>query len=233
MPKPNLVLLPNLLADDPHLVDTLPACLKKVVGELKALIAESEKGGRKYLSLFSRSPRTVPIYLLNEHTQEDEIQTLLASMDEGLWGVVSDAGLCSIADPGARLVTLARKKGIPTQVYPGPSSIVLALMLSGFSAQSFSFHGYLPRKEGDLKKKLIELQKYAQVHKSTQIWIEAPYRSQKMLEFLKREIRSDFSLAVAASLCYSNERVLVMDLKKWRKSKVELKKEPTVFLLSK
>src|SRR5262249_13098213 len=149
-----LFLLPNLLDETLAWEPFLPASVAAAVQSLDGLIAESEKEGRRYLRRFVNHERmaATPIRLLNEHTQPKEIGELLEPLIRGeRWGLISDAGLPCIADPGAPLVLLAHEKKIRVETFSGPSSIVMALQLSGLSGQRFAFHGYLPREAPDLK----------------------------------------------------------------------------------
>jgi len=224
-----LYLLPNLLDESAETELFLPISVKGAVGEIAGLIAESEKMGRRYLRRFLSHDEMVqiPLKLLNEHTQE--LEELILPMKKGeTWGLISDAGLSCIADPGADLVYLAHENRISVETFVGPSSIVMALQLSGFGAQNFSFHGYLPREPHDLEKKVKELEKT----KGTHIWIEAPYRSNKMLDLLKRSLHTQTKLCVAASLTLPTQKLLSQTVSKWKSSPFSLSKEPAVFLIS-
>lgn len=233
MPLGKLYLLPNLLSTDAPPELFFPAKLSWVVSQLQGLIVEDEKEGRRYLRTFlsSEEMRRVPLLLLNEHTAD--LAPLVEPLLRGeVWGLISDAGLPCIADPGAPLVREALGKGVKIEAISGPCSITLALQLSGLSGQSFTFHGYLPREEGELKKRFAQIQEMA-FKGVTQIWIEAPYRSDKMLQFLKEEVRGDLWLAFAASLTSPHERVVSQRGGEWRHSKISLGKEAAVFLLGK
>src|SRR5437016_1032663 len=139
--KGMLYLLPNLLDEEQPHERFLPAPLAEVVASLDGVFCESEKPARRFLGRFKRASLTLK--LLNEHTKDTELAELIEPVEKGgRWGVLSDAGLPCIADPGAQLVSLARKKGIHVEALVGPSSIIMALMLSGLYCQRFSFHGY-------------------------------------------------------------------------------------------
>lgn len=233
MESGTLILLPNVL--DPESdqgMELLPAALPSIVQTISGLIAEDEKEARKYLRRFlsHEKMKATPIRLLNEHTTSKELEGLLDPLQKGeRWGLISDAGLPCIADPGSTLVSLARRRNIPVQALPGPSSLILALQLSGFSGQNFCFHGYLPRETPDLERVVKDLERRAKT--ATQIWIEAPYRSQKMLSALKEWLHGDTNLCIAASLTSRSERIVTQPMHKWKVSSFELGKEPTVFLL--
>jgi len=223
-----LYLLPNLLGDLPDHKDFLPASVDVAVASLDGLIAESEKGGRRFLSRFSlaKKPHEVPIALLNKHHQDYDF--LLEPLADGeIWGVVSDAGLPCVADPGAGLVARAHELGYPVQAFAGPSSIFLSLMLSGFTGQSFHFHGYLP-KNPDQRDQLIRKLSRAE---GTQIFIEAPHRNKSTLDALLKLLPNQASLCVACDLTLPTQQVITKTVSSWKKDlKPDILKKPTIFL---
>lgn len=223
-----LFLLPNLLDESLSHESLLPPAVSSAVKQIDGLIAESEKEARRYLRRFLSHEQmtSLPLKLLNEHTTS--LGELLDPLLRGeTWGLISDAGLPCIADPGASLVWEARERGVEVETFAGPCSILMALQLSGFSGQRFSFHGYLPRELPDLERRILELEKT----KGTQIWIEAPYRSGKMLETLLRLLRPATRLCVALNLTSVNQRVFSARVQKWREHSFPIGKEPAVFLL--
>lgn len=225
-----LLLLPNVLGEttDPEVAFT-PA-VKKAVHSLQGLIAENEKEGRKYLLRFlSREEMNQrPIKLLHEHIKD--LSELLLPLEKGeTWGLISDAGLPCIADPGSDLVQLARKKGIWVESLGGTGSQLLALQLSGFCGQRFAFHGYLPREEKDLELKLKSLEQ--QCKTMTQIWMEAPYRTLKMVEAVCKILQPTTLFCVAASLMTSDQKVISQPISLWKKGSYSFGKEPAVFLI--
>ncbi len=229
-----LVLLPNLL-DESADIDTLPAILKKTINFLDGLICENEKNARKYLLKFISRDQMykLDMKLLNEHTQIDQIKDLVKLISKKKYGLISDAGLPCIADPGSKLVSLANENNISVEVISGPSSIFIALMLSGFYSQKFYFHGYLPRKENDVKIKLKELEKKAIKEEAVQVFIEAPYRSDKIFHQIISSIKDDLYLCVAISITSKDQKVIVKKIKDFKKNKITIGKKPTVFLISK
>ena len=226
-----LLLLPNLLDETLPADPFLPLSVGAAVMDLHGLIAESEKSARRYLRRFVSHDQmaATPLRLLNEHTPKNEVERLLEPIQRGeTWGLISDAGLPCIADPGSDLVYLAHTKGIEVKTFVGPCSIVMALQLSGFSGQNFAFHGYLPRESAELEAKLKELEKSAM----TQIWIEAPYRSAKMLEQLKIVLNPTTLLCIASQLTTTAQRVVSQPISAWRNGSFVLEKEPAIFLIS-
>jgi 16S rRNA (cytidine1402-2'-O)-methyltransferase len=231
-----LILLPNLLDETLDAFNFLPAGVGPLVGTLQGLIAESEKAGRRYLRRFLTHDQmaALPLQTLNEHSSPEQLQVLLAPLLRGeTWGLISDAGLPCLADPGADLVGAARKQKVSVQAVAGPSSIVMALQLSGFSGQRFAFHGYLPREPDLLEKRIVELEKRSGMEHSSQIWIEAPYRSSKMLEFLKTKLQPSTHLCVAVQLTTPHERSASLSISEWKKISFPIEKEPAVFLIYK
>ncbi|MES2274059.1 MAG: SAM-dependent methyltransferase [Chlamydiota bacterium] len=228
-----LILLPNLLDETLEVELFLPAGVGLAVHTIQGLIAESDKAARRYLRRFLTHDEMakMPLRSLNEHSTEKEIEECLVPLTKGeIWGLISDAGLPCIADPGADVVWRANVLKIPVETLAGPSSILMALQLSGFSGQRFAFQGYLPREIPELEKQVRELEKRA--HLETQIWIEAPYRSAKMLELLKRVLQPSTRLCVAVNLTSPNQRVVSQTVGLWNAASFPLEKEPAVFLIA-
>ncbi|MCC6127977.1 MAG: SAM-dependent methyltransferase [Chlamydiae bacterium] len=229
-----MILLPNLLHEEADLALSLPAGIGSIVSTLSGLIAEGEKEARRYLRKFLSHDemKAVPLQLLNEHTSAKEIESLLEPMMCGeTWGLISDAGLPCVADPGSDLVALAYKNDIAVQTIAGPSSIMMALQLSGFTGQRFSFHGYLPRELPLLEKEIVELEKRSRSDRATQVWIEAPYRSAKLFDLLKTKLQPSTRLCVAVQLTSNSQRCLSTSLAEWKKRPFHIEKEPAVFLI--
>lgn len=229
-----LLLLPNVLGDVRHHELFLPPSVDKAVASLDGLIAESERGGRRFLSRFKheKKPQDIPIALLNEHTPEGDMDFLLEPLSKGeRWGLISDAGMPCIADPGALLVARARKKGIAVQAFSGPSSIMLGLMLSGLPGQQFSFCGYLDRDQKRLETQVRQLEKRSAQENSTQIFIEAPYRNNELLNTLLKNLDKKTLLACAWDLTLQTQGVVSQSVAQWEKCTLpQLDKKPAIFL---
>jgi 16S rRNA (cytidine1402-2'-O)-methyltransferase len=229
-----LILLPNLLDESLSPEAYLPASLGSTIKTIQGLIAESEKSARRYLRKFLSHDEmaAMPLRLLNEHTPESELAELLAPIEQGeCWGLISDAGLPCMADPGADLVWKARSHRIQVETHAGPSSIVYALQLSGFPSQRFTFHGYLPREIPELEQAIRNLEKQSKASAASQLFIEAPYRSAKILDSLLNILAPSTRLCVAASLTTPEERVVSQTVAKWKNNKIQLGKEPAVFVV--
>lgn len=233
--KAALLLLPNLLADVRHHQSFLPASVDKAVQSIDGLIAESAQAGRRYLSRFDTDKPTheIPIAVYNINTSDNDLDFLLEPLRKGeRWGFVSDAGLPCIADPGCKLVQRARHACIPVQAFVGPSSILLALMLSGLPGQKFYFHGYLERDRARRKKEIQQLEQQSKKEAVTQIFIEAPHRNQHLLESLLESLHEETYLCVAWELTTPDQGVLSQPVRLWKKSPLpNLTKRNAIFLL--
>jgi 16S rRNA (cytidine1402-2'-O)-methyltransferase len=232
--KPALLLLPNVLGDHAHSELFLPKSVARAVSTIDGLIAESEKEGRRYLSRFeTKKPALeIPIALFNEHTPPDSIDFFLEPIVAGeRWGLVSDAGLPCIADPGSKLVLRARQRGITVQAFVGPSSILLALMLSGLPGQKFFFQGYLDRDLQKRKRELVLLADMSAREEVTQLFIEAPYRNAQALECLLQSLPDHALLSVGWDLTLPTQGVLTQTIQQWKKCSLpNLEKKPAIFL---
>lgn len=230
--KPALLLLPNLLADLKHHQPYLPASVDDAVATLDGLIAESEPAGRRYLGRFQtkKPAREIPIAVYNKNTPSKDLDFLLEPIKSGeRWGYVTDAGLPCIADPGAELVFRAKKSGIIVQAFVGPSSIMLALMLSGLPAQEFAFHGYLPAEEAGRAKAIRQHAKTAGTH----IFIETPYRNGYTLQGLLDNLSQETLLCVASELTSTQQSVVTQTIAQWKKSPLpNLEKKAALFLFT-
>lgn len=233
--KPALLLLPNVLGDVKHHALYLPASVDKAVATLDGLIAESPAAGRRYLSRFTtkKSTNEIPIALFNEHTPDADIDFLLAPIRKGeRWGLISDGGVPCVADPGSKLVQRATQSGIVVQAFVGPSSLLLALMLSGLPGQRFYFAGYLDKEPIRRAAEIKELQRRSKSDDATQIFIEAPYRNMHMLDSLVNTLGDDVRLCVAWNLTMATQGVLSQKVEKWKKSPLpNLEKKAAVFLI--
>jgi len=230
-----LYLFPNLLEESLSHEGVFAPQILSALSSIQGLIAESEKGGRLFLRrFFPQTFREIPIQLLNEHTKSEELLSLLTPLMKGeTWGLISDCGLPCLADPGANLVLLAQEKKIVTHAFCGPSSIILALMLSGLSAQAFAFHGYLERDSTRLKTQIQKLERRAREERAVQLCIEAPYRSQKLLSQLIATLSLDIRLSVACDLMSPTQKVETKTIKAWRASPLfHVDKKPCVFLFN-
>lgn len=232
-----LLLLPNLLDLSSDHTLFLPKTVDEALFEVEGLFAEDEKNGRMFLKRFTfsrgRTFRDIPIKLLNEHTKPSELVEYVELSAKQTWGLISDCGLPCMADPGASLVRLLNQKKIPVKTFVGPSAIVMAIQLCGMYAQSFSFLGYLPKEIQDLEKKLKLMEKEV-LEQRLQVFIEAPYRNQKLLEALVKVLPPHFSLCIACDLTLPSQVAEVHSIKDWKGKDLSVyQKRPAVFVLGK
>ena len=237
-----LYLIPNALGPG-ALDEVLPASVRQTTAQLDYFIAENAKTARAFLKLVStthplgKTLQEIEIRELNINTAASELPSLLAPLLAGRHaGLVSEAGVPAVADPGADLVRLAHQKNIPVKPLVGPSSILLALMASGLNGQSFAFQGYLPTDSGQRANRLRQLEQRSRQEKQTQIFIETPYRNEAMLEAIANHCTSSTLLTVATDLTLATETVRTQPVQIWKNEITagrfpDFKKKPTVFLL--
>jgi 16S rRNA (cytidine1402-2'-O)-methyltransferase len=237
-----LYLIPNSLGPG-GLDEVLPASVRQTTAQLDYFIAENAKTARAFLKLVSTTHplgkplQEIEIRELNINTAASELPALLAPLLAGRnAGLVSEAGVPAVADPGADLVRLAHQKNIPVKPLVGPSSILLALMASGLNGQSFAFQGYLPTDSGQRANRLRQLEQRSRQEKQTQIFIETPYRNEAMLEAIANHCTSSTLLTVATDLTLETETVRTQSVQIWKNEITagrfpDFKKKPTVFLL--
>ena len=237
-----LYLIPNSLGPS-ALDEVLPASVRETTAQLDYFIAENAKTARAFLKLVSTTHplgkplQEIEIRELNINTAASELPSLLAPLLAGRnAGLVSEAGVPAVADPGADLVRLAHQKNIPVKPLVGPSSILLALMASGLNGQSFAFQGYLPTDSGQRANRLRQLEQRSRQEKQTQIFIETPYRNEAMLEAIANHCTSSTLLTVATDLTLETETVRTQPIQVWKNEITagrfpDFKKKPTVFLL--
>ncbi len=229
-----LYLIPITLGED-NVHQVLPEHVIKVAQDITNFVVESEKTARHFLSQIKtvKPVRELDLRLLNEHTDHKDLPALLAPLLAGHnVGLMSDAGCPAVADPGAKLVQLAHKKGIKVVPLVGPSSILLSLMASGLNGQQFAFLGYLPVEKLQRNQKLKEIEKRSLSHNETQLFIETPYRNQAMLEAILQTCQANTQLCVACDVSLSSESIVTKSIAAWRTSApINLHKRPCLFLL--
>lgn len=214
----------------------IPAAALAELDRLTYFVAERARTARRYLKALFPGKDIAPLQIaeLDKHDPKANMAQLLAPCEAGHdLGVLSEAGLPGIADPGGGLVALAHQKGIPVVPVSGPSSIILALIASGMNGQQFVFHGYLPRKAGELHRRLQQLEQDARRTKATQIWIETPYRNEAMIETALKQLQGNTVFALAANLTLPEVMVRSTTVANWQKlPALKVQKQPAVFLLN-
>lgn len=212
----------------------LPMIVQRRVAEIAHFIVEHPKTARQFLKQVNSkfSLRDLSMQTLNVHTSEKDLLSFLTPLFAGNdVGLLSEAGCPAVADPGAGLIRLAHKNAITVVPLVGPSSILLALMASGLNGQHFAFHGYLPIESTARTKKIVELEKLSFSQNQTQIFIETPYRNQKLIEQLVATCAENTDLCIASYLTSSHEKIATKSIKEWRNSLPAINKLPTIFLL--
>ena len=233
MNKGNLYLIPTPLGETGFEAG-LPAYNLQVLQRIDTFIVEELRTARRFLRKagYTKDFETVVFHLFNEHTPDNEAISMLENAISGHHvGLLSEAGLPCIADPGNIVVRLAHQKGIRVIPLTGPSSIMLALMASGLNGQNFVFHGYLPVKPDERSKALRELGNAISKGNQTQIFIETPYRNLAMLESIVKTCHPSLTLCIAVDLTLETEWIRSMPVNEWKRQKTELHKRPAVFLL--
>lgn len=228
-----LYLLPVTLGES-NPDDVLPQTVRRAVELLDHYIVENEKTARRFIKLLLPSKVQASLHLstLNKHTEPAEIADMLTPCLEGKSiGLMSEAGCPGIADPGAAIVKLAHQKGIRVVPLVGPSSIFLALMASGMSGQSFTFHGYLPIDKSEKKSVLKAIEKTSGEKSQAQIFIETPYRNNKMLDDLLQMLQPGTSLCIAVDITLPTESVKTKRISEWKKAKPDLHNRPAIFII--
>ena len=233
--KGHLYLIPTTLGDNEPL-EVLPISVKKVIEQINVYIVENEKTARHFIKKISsgKSQSSLKLFLLNKYTDASLIPEFLEPCIHGIQvGLLSEAGCPGIADPGAEVVKMAHQKNIKVVPLVGPSSILLALMSSGMNGQSFAFNGYLPIEKDDRKRELKRLERFSFEHNQTQIFIETPYRNNKMLEDLCNTLEPNTLICVACDITLSTEFIKTQTANAWKKNMVDLKKSPAIFIIHK
>lgn len=228
-----LYLIPTPLGENPPL-EVLPLLVKTKLEELNHFIVENEKAARRFIKKIApnKSQEALQLYPLNKFTSQEEMATYLNPCLDGIqMGLMSDAGIPGVADPGAAIVAKAHKIGITVKPYVGPSSIMLAMMSSGMNGQNFAFNGYLPVDQRQRKQALTKFEKKAIRENQAQIFIETPYRSSALLKDLLNTLLPSTLICIACDLTLSSEFVKTLTIKAWKQQKPQLDKRPCIFII--
>jgi 16S rRNA (cytidine1402-2'-O)-methyltransferase len=233
MAKGKLYLLPTTLGSEgwQHVI---PEEVVQIARGLRFFAVEDIKSARRFLR---KMDRTFPIddstfFILNKKTPPEELFRMLKPLKEGNdLSIISEAGCPGIADPGAELVAEAHKSGIFVSPLTGPSSILLALIGSGFNGQQFAFHGYLPKERKHRIKQLKSYENTAKYEGVTHVFMDTPFRNMNVLEDLLNELMDDTLVCIACDLTLPTERIQTMSVANWRENAFDLSKRPTMFLI--
>lgn len=231
--QPALYLFPAGLSDvGPS--EVLPQRNIDLLREIRYFAVENLRSARRFLrSIDKQFPiDDCQFTELNEHTPAEAVAPMLDPLRRGnAIGVISEAGCPAVADPGADLVAIAQREGLPVVPLVGPSSILLALMGSGFNGQRFAFEGYLPIDETERRRRLKEMIRRIDQERQTQIFIETPYRNNRVIKELTESLPGRMLLCVASDLTGLHQTIKTLPLERWRKEQYNFNKVPTIFLL--
>ena len=230
-----LYLIPVTLGDT-TIERVLPSYNKEVIQGIRHFIVEDIRSARRFLKKVDSSMDidALTFYPLNKHTPMEAVASYLQPLQKGEpMGVISEAGCPAVADPGADVVAIAQQKGLKGVPLVGPSSILLSVMGSGFNGQSFAFNGYLPIEPPERAKKLKLLEQRVYTEHQTQLFIETPYRNNKMLEDILHNCRPQTKLCIAANVTCEDEYICTRTIKEWKGKLPDLNKIPCIFLLYK
>lgn len=228
-----LYLIPTLLGND-DFERSIPKWNLEIINSIHVFVVENEKSARKFIKtvLPEKKQSELELHLLDKNTSDSELSELskLLSGNKNI-GILSEAGLPAVADPGARLVKSAHKKNIEVIPLVGPSSILLALMASGMNGQQFAFHGYLPIDKFERKKVIQKLESDSRTNRCTQIFMETPYRNNQLLEDLVKTCNPSTLICVASNLTMEDEFISTKTARDWVQKKTDFHKKPAIFLL--
>ena len=228
----NLYLIPNTLGED-NFSFVLPDEVKSVIESLDYFIVENERTARAYIKrlLPNKIQKDIHVEIIDKHTDPLDLPGFLRPIENGKnAGIISEAGVPCIADPGAEIVSIAHRKGLKVIPLVGPSSILLALMASGFNGQQFAFRGYLPFDQ-QIRKRVFQAMNKDIKDGITQIFMETPYRNNKLLDELLKIMHPETKLCIACDITLENEYIRTKTIANWVGSLPDLHKRPTIFLI--
>jgi 16S rRNA (cytidine1402-2'-O)-methyltransferase len=229
----SLYLIPSLLGDTP-VEKVLPKVNLDIIRSLDHFIVEEERTARRFLIRcgYDKSLDTVEFFILNEHTPVQEIPVLFLSSGESNLGLLSEAGVPAVADPGSALVEEAHRLGIKVIPLVGPSSLIMALMASGLNGQNFAFNGYLPVKNPARASRIRLIERRSEVENQSQIFIEAPYRNNQLVSALIEVCKPGTRLCIATNITLPDEWIRTKSIRDWQNlPPPDLKRQPSVFIL--
>lgn len=229
-----LYLIPVPLADNASAKSFTPY-LTGTINQINEYIVENSKTARRFLKEAGlQTPQSeLIVHDYGKHNRDNLSEFFTGLLNGKNVGLMSEAGCPGVADPGAEIVAYAHQKGIKVVPLVGPSSILLALMASGFNGQSFTFHGYLPIDKVQRSQKIKELENLSETNNQTQIFIETPFRNNPMLEEILRSCKPQTKLCIACNLTAEDEMVQTKSIAEWNKHVPDLHKKPAIFLLMK
>ena len=212
----------------------LPPYVKNSIQSIRYFIVENVRSTRRFISSMELDIQIddLTFFELNKHTPAENIAGFLKPLQAGhSMGLVSEAGLPGIADPGSEIVKLVHKQGLHVKPITGPSSIFLALMASGLNGQNFAFNGYLPIQKAERLQSIRKLEKRSRDEQQSQLFMEAPYRNNQLLDDILKSCRGNTLLCIAMELTSENEFIKTKTVDQWKKKRPPLHKRPCIFIL--
>ena len=233
--KGKLYLIPVTMGDcDP--MDVLAQTIPRAIELIDTYVVENEKTARKFIKSVvpNKVQSALILHTLNKHTEIKEHNAMIQPCLNGEnIGLMSEAGCPGVADPGAVIVKLAHEKGIQVVPLVGPSSILMALMASGMNGQSFAFNGYLPIDKSDKKQALKNFEKLSFDKNQSQLFIETPYRNNKLLEDVLQTLQPNTHLCIATDISLPTEYIKTMRVLDWKKNSIDIHNRPTIYIIHK
>ena len=230
-----LFLIPSPIGENAP-IEMLPISIKTTITNTDFFIVENEKKARRFIKKIcpDKIQSELKLFPLNKHTSSKEMLNYLDPCKFGKnIGLISDAGCPAIADPGAIIVEKAHQLGIKVKPLVGPSAILMAMMSSGMNGQNFAFNGYIPINKSDRKKNLKDLERISQKNNQSQIFIEAPYRNEKLLMDLIDTLSAETMLCIAYNITEFNEFIKTYTISDWKKKTLKFHKKPAIFIFHK
>ena len=230
-----LYLFPTPIADN-DLKYSIPAINLELLEKCDCFIVENLRTARRFLKKagYKRDLNKVDFFVLNKHTDLKDIGSFLDPIRNNRnIGLMSEAGLPCVADPGSMVVSMAQNRGIKIKPLVGASSLMMALMASGFNGQNFAFLGYLPIEKAMRSKRIKELESIVEKYDQTQIFIEAPYRNNQMLESLTTNLKQNTLICIGVDISMDTEEIITKTANNWKRTNIDLHKRNTVFLIYK
>lgn len=229
-----LYLIPSPLGEG-KITEVIPESVLEHILKIKTFVVEEVRTARRYLSAagLKGAIGELQFFELNEHTKEEDVEKFASLFKDNTdVGLISEAGLPAVADPGAQLVALCHRKNIEVVPLVGPSSLMMALMASGLNGQSFAFVGYLPAKSEERRQALKALEKRSQSQKQTQIFIETPYRNDAMFSDILNICQPETKVCIAVNITMPDAFIKTQTVTQWKKNIPVIGKRPCVFLIS-
>jgi len=226
-----LYIIPSVIANNNNVI---PEQVREVITYTDYFLVENLRTARRYISSLKLglTIEELTFELLDKKTSDQQVEKIMKSVLQGKnAGLLSESGCPGVADPGSKAVSYAHQKGVEVIPLVGPSSIILALMASGFNGQQFAFQGYLPIDKKDLESKIMQLENESKKKNQSQIFIETPYRNNQLLKSILKVASAESQLCIARDISGDNELILSHKIKQWNHIDIDLHKIPTVFIL--